>query len=159
MKKVTGKAVRVVCAALICALALAAHCRSSEYRKAVPPAAERLYPLLAGYDFDGIEVYEAENRISLCRYAAENEHSSVRVRREVASVPVDAAAVKDARLFRDVMAYCGGVFFATDLNWNGEWSGLCLYPSDPSRIPLRYVSRSAGNQAYWLEDIPDSVLS
>ena len=158
MKQQTGNVVRNICATIICVIAIVAHYRSSSYLKAVVPSAERLYPLLVGYDFEGIEIYESENRLSLYRYATENEHSSIRIRKEVASIPVDAEVMKDIQLFKDVMKYSGGVFFATDLNWNGEWSGLCFYPSDPLLIPDRYILRSTGNQIYLLSNIPDSVI-
>lgn len=71
MKKQIGYTARNICAAIICVIAIVAHYRSSSYPKAVVLSAERLYPLLVGYDFEGIEIYASKNRLSLYRYATE----------------------------------------------------------------------------------------
>lgn len=122
-------------------------------------AAESLYPTLAGFEFDEIDVLESEKRILLYKHKVENADSSLFVREETASISVDDVAIKNAQRFKNIMKYCGGVFFATDLTWNGDWSGICLYPSDPSLIPSQYISHCEGEHMYWLLKIPHTAIN
>lgn len=158
-----GEKTRVIIAGIFfivfCAIELVGQQWNLREAEKIVGAAERLYPLFVGIDFEGIEIDESENRLSLYKYANESEKSSMLVRKEVASLSVDDDSIRDARLFKNIMDCCGGVFFATDLNWNGEWSGLCLYPSEPSLLPGQYISRSENEYAYWLSEIPDSVVN
>lgn len=160
-----GKKTRVIIGSffliIFCAIGLAVKQYDLQKVEKIVAATERLYPLFSDVDvdFDGIEIYESESYFSLYKYAEESEQSNVRVRKEVASLSVDDASIQDAQLFKDIMSYCGGVFFATDLNWNTEWSGLCLYPSDPSLLPNQYISHKENEYAYWLSNIPNSVVN
>ena len=158
-----GEKTRVIIAGIFlvvfCAIDLVGQQLDIREAEKIAGAAERLYPLFVGIDFEGIEIDESENRLSLYKYANESEKSSMLVRKEVASLSVDDDSIRDAKLFKNVMDCCGGVLFATDLNWNAEWSGLCLYPSEPSLLPSQYISRSENEYAYWLSEIPDSVVN
>lgn len=158
MKRKIGIIVKSLCLVAVCTVAFMSERGYFQWSDQMGPAAERLYSILVGFEFDGIEVHKSENRLSLYKYVVE-EDSSARTRKEVASLSVDDASIQDAQLFRNIMDYCGGIFFATDLNWDGEWSGLCLYPSDPSLLPSQYVSFSKDDCAYWLSGIPDSVVN
>lgn len=144
---------------ILCTIGFVIHQWNLRKAEKIVTAAERLYPLLADADFDGIEIYESENRISLYKYIKKSEQSSVLVRKEIASLSLDDASIQDAQLFKNIMDYCGGIFFATNLNWNAEWSGLCLYPSDPSLLPSQYISHNENEYAYWLSDIPNSIVN
>lgn len=142
----------------ICAIGLAVQQWDIRKEEKIVAAAERLYPVLAGFDFDGIEIRESEGKFLLYQRELENEQSSFLINKEVALLFADKALIEDAQSFKNIIKYCGGVFFATSLNWNGEWSGLCLYPSEPSLIPEQYILYHEDERLYWLSKIPDHVV-
>ena len=158
MRKIRN-VVGILCAVIICVAGIIGQQWHLSDRDRTRSAAESLYPTLAGFGFDEIDVLESEKQILLRKHKVWNAHSSLLVREEAASISVDDAAIKNAQRFKNIMKYCGGVFFATDLTWNGDWSGICLYPSDPSLIPGQYILHCEGEHIYWLSKIPHTVIN
>lgn len=151
--------VGILCAVIVCTIGIISQQCNLSHQDRIRSAAESLYPTLVSFEFDGIEILESEKQILLYKHKVLNEHSSSLVRDEVATVSVDDVAIKNARLFKNIMNYCGGVFFAAAVTWNGEWSGICLYPCDPSLIPSQHISYCEDEHIYWLSKIPHTVIS
>lgn len=159
MKTKTRNTIAAICMIGLCVIGIANRNRGFHPDKEMVAAAERLYPVLADFDFDGIEIRESEEQFLLYRRELENAQSSFLVNKEVASLSVDKSLIADTQSFKNIMKYCGGVFFAASLNWDGEWSGFCLYPSEPSLIPEQYILYHEDERLYWLSEIPDHIVN
>ena len=120
-------------------------------------AAERLYPVLAGRDFEAVELDEAGKRIFLYCYR-KKENSSARERTLVESIPIDESLIPDVRRFKGIKAVCGGVFFANDITWDGEWSGLCFYPENLDGIPADNILATDTAGVYSFNAVPKHLL-
>ena len=93
------------------------------------PVAQALYSLLKPYAFDGVEYLEAPpDCIRLFRY--ENQENSSWLRKRTVAVLELPETARDAKnYFRDMRTLRGGLFLATKLTWDTEWSGLYIAES------------------------------
>ena len=113
------------------------------------PAAICAAETLEGYEFDGAERL-SDGRWRLYR----REPGAMGTRRVTVAVlrlPEGAATV--AEHFRDMRSLRGGVFFATDLSWDTEWSGVYVAASiDEDLRP--YCAAELGEGAWYLAFLP-----
>lgn len=147
-----------ICIAGICIIGIVTQNRGFQVDRKLVAAAERLYLVLADFDFDGVEIQESEEQLCLYQRELENVQSSWLEDKKVALVPAVKSLIEDMKSFKNVMKYCGGIFFGTDLNWDGEWNGFCLYPTEPSLIPAQYIVYHEDETLYWLSEIPDHMF-
>ena len=113
------------------------------------PAAICAAETLEGYEFDGVERL-SDGRWRLYR----REPGAVGSRRVTVAVlrlPEGATAV--AEHFRGMRPLRGGVFFATDISWDTEWSGVYVAASiDEDLRP--YCAAELGEGAWYLAFLP-----
>ena len=110
-----------------------------------------------GCHFDAIEVAH-NGEVSLFEYAESNCSSFVLVKKHVETVLLDAMESKALTSFSDIKEYCGGLFFATSINWSGEWSGIYITQTLlPSHLE-DYVSYDMRNGHYWVDVVPDHII-
>lgn len=121
-------------------------------------AAQFLREVLLNYDFDGVSVDEQIGIITLYTYVKESDSRSILNKKEVASIELDVDQLSAVDAFKNVRCFCNGLFFATEIGWDGEWSGVYLSTSEVLSDYEEYVVKEMGNGAYWLCDVPDNVL-
>ena len=113
------------------------------------PAAMYAAETLEGYEFDGAERL-SDGRWRLYR----REPGAVGMRRVTVAIlrlPEGAAAV--AEHFRDMRSLRGGVFFATGLSWDTEWSGVYVAASIDAEL-RPYCKAKLGEGAWYLAFVP-----
>lgn len=129
------------------------HCHEAKERArlldAGVPAAICAAEALDGYEFDGAERL-SDGRWRLYR----REPGAVGMRRvTVAVLRLPEGAVAVAEYFRDMRSLRGGVFFATGLSWDTEWSGV--YVAAFIDAELRpYCKAELGKGAWYLAFVP-----
>ncbi len=117
------------------------------------PVAQALYSLLKPYAFDGVEYLEAPtNCIRLFRYENQ-ENQSWLEKRTVAVIELPEIARDAKNYFRDMRTLRGGLFLATKLTWDTEWSGLYIAESMDSEVAA-YSDGILMDNIYYLNTVP-----
>lgn len=131
------------------------------YMEKADDAATLLFDKFAVFEFDGIERDDKNHEAVLYEYD-ESSSSSLVEKRTVAVIPLTFDETEALHKFKNVMAYRGGLFFATEINWNGEWSGIYINPSTVPEVLREYIKDFSNLRAkcghYWLELVPDYIL-
>ena len=113
------------------------------------PAAICAAETLEGYEFGGVERL-SDGRWRLYRREP-GAMGSRRVTVAVLRLPEGAASV--AECFCGMRSLRGGVFFATDLSWDTEWSGVYVAASIDEDLRA-YCEAELGEGAWYLAFVP-----
>ena len=121
-------------------------------------AATQVCALLCGHDFDGVEMDVAGKKIALYERVAQDPFASVLTRRSVATVACTAGEMEIVQNFRDIRSFQGGIFFAVQIDWDGEWTGVYISSEDLPAALVEYAMPLKRRGHYWLRAVSDAVL-
>ena len=121
-------------------------------------AACNLLPYFSDIYFDGITYDDATNNVCIYEYVKTADSSNVLVRRPKKIISLETDKFEDLSLFKNVKWCCGGLFFASSIGWDGEWSGIYINLSGLPTDLLTYVDCEIKFGHYWLSGVPHHIL-
>ena len=117
-------------------------------------AAGDLLSLFGDIHFDGITYDDVTNEVCLYEYVKSSDSSSVRERREKKVIALEPDDREALSRFKDVKWCCDGLFFATSMSWDGEWSGCYInFATLPTSL-IEYLDYEIKSGYYWLKEVP-----
>ncbi len=122
-------------------------------------AAGDLLRLFSDIHFDGITYDDATNKVCLYEYVESCDSSSILDRRVKKSIVLESADFVKLQLFKNVKWCYDGLFFATSIGWDGEWSGIYINFSTLPKSLINYVDYQTKLGHYWLNCVPHHILS
>lgn len=144
MKKKKCSALGVAFVVLICIVGIFETSFNQVHIKTAYKAAQSLYEVLLDYDFDGVSINEQTGIVTLYRYEKESNSQSILNEKEVALIELDADQLNYVDALKNARRFFNGIFFATEIGWDGEWSGIYLSTSEVFSDVEEYVVKKMG---------------
>lgn len=121
-------------------------------------AAGDLLNLFNDIRFDEITYDDATNEVCLYEYVKSSNSSSVLERSVKKVIELESDDFEALSLFRNVRWCFDGLFFATSVGWDGEWSGLYINSAALPASLVNYLDCEIKSGYYWLNGVPDHIL-